>query len=265
MRERCPARDRDQLDRFLPAGLRRVTRGTVSDALSFGAHAHPARDRRGVLGASISNAPRSRRPRDRHGGHHGERNGPHRRALQEKTSEHHGTAKSSGVASITFSIDRHPERWLHAVTFVVTETLGYPYFLQQFGQTTWNAASGPDLTLADARVGAAMGRAARDNGFFRARWDRATRAEQRYLRAMSADGDAGVPPGSRDPARQRHQQLRPGPREPALQRPHLRTRTRHRRLHRPRHGRVHPAATRTVDPPLPQGEQGETVNGLASA
>jgi hypothetical protein len=82
-----------------------------------------------------------------------------------------------------------------AVTFVVTETLGYPYFLQQFGQDTWNAASGPDLTLADARVGAAMGRAALDNGFFRARWDRATRAEQRYLRAMSADGDAGSSSG----------------------------------------------------------------------
>ena len=28
-----------------------------------------------------------------------------------------------------------------------------------------------------------------DNGFFRVRWDRATRAEQSYLRAMAADGD----------------------------------------------------------------------------
>lgn len=82
-----------------------------------------------------------------------------------------------------------------AVTFVVTETQGYPYFLQQFGQDTWNAATGPDVTLADARLGAANGRAALDNGFFRARWDRATRAEQRYLRAMALDGDAGSSSG----------------------------------------------------------------------
>ena len=82
-----------------------------------------------------------------------------------------------------------------AVSFVVSEALGYPYFLQQFGQDTWNAATGPELTLADARVGAAMGRAALDNGFFRARWERATRGEQRYLRAMSTDGDAGSSSG----------------------------------------------------------------------
>ncbi|HET7475886.1 MAG TPA: ATP-binding protein [Dermatophilaceae bacterium] len=82
-----------------------------------------------------------------------------------------------------------------AASLVVTETSGYPYFLQQFGQEAWNCAAGPDITLADARVGAARGRAALDNGFFRARWDRATRAEQAYLRAMALDGDAGSPSG----------------------------------------------------------------------
>ncbi len=78
-----------------------------------------------------------------------------------------------------------------AVNLIVRETSGYPYFLQQFGQDTWNDAPGPGITLADARVGAARGRAALDDGFFRARWDRATRAEQQYLRAMASDGDAG--------------------------------------------------------------------------
>lgn len=82
-----------------------------------------------------------------------------------------------------------------AVSYLVRETSGYPYFLQQFGQDTWNDAAGPEVTLADARVGAAVGRAALDRGFFRARWDRATRAEQRYLRAMASDGDAGSPSG----------------------------------------------------------------------
>jgi len=82
-----------------------------------------------------------------------------------------------------------------ALAYVVQETFGYPYFLQQFGQDTWNDAPGPGVTLADARVGAARGRAALDDGFFRVRWDRATRAEQRYLRAMAPDGDAGSPSG----------------------------------------------------------------------
>lgn len=82
-----------------------------------------------------------------------------------------------------------------AVDFVVAETSGYPYFLQQFGQDTWNGAPGPDLTLADARLGAAHGRAALDDGFFRVRWDRATRAEQLYLRAMAMDGDGGSSSG----------------------------------------------------------------------
>ena len=82
-----------------------------------------------------------------------------------------------------------------AISFVVREAAGYPYFLQQFGQDTWNEAAGPAIALADARVGAARGRAALDDGFFRARWDRATKAEQRYLRAMASDGDAGSSSG----------------------------------------------------------------------
>lgn len=83
-----------------------------------------------------------------------------------------------------------------AVALIVGEASGYPYFLQQFGQDTWNDAPGPAITFADARVGVARGRAALDTGFFRARWDRATRAEQRYLRAMASDGDAGSSSGA---------------------------------------------------------------------
>jgi hypothetical protein len=82
-----------------------------------------------------------------------------------------------------------------AVELLVTESGGYPYFLQQFGQDTWNDAAGPSIRYDDARVGVARGRAALDGGFFRARWDRATRAEQAYMRAMAADGDAGSSSG----------------------------------------------------------------------
>jgi hypothetical protein len=87
-------------------------------------------------------------------------------------------------------------RWEDAaVTLIVEESAGYPYFLQQFGQDTWNEAPGPSITFSDARVGAAKGRASLDTGFFRARWDRATRAEQTYLREMSQDGDNGSSSG----------------------------------------------------------------------
>jgi hypothetical protein len=87
--------------------------------------------------------------------------------------------------------------WHHdALDLIVAESSGYPYFLQQFGQDTWNEAAASPITHADARVGAARGHAALDTGFFRARWDRATRAEQRYLRAMAVDGDAGSSSGT---------------------------------------------------------------------
>ncbi len=44
-----------------------------------------------------------------------------------------------------------------AVERVVSQASGYPYFLQQFGQDSWNDAAGPDITLTDARVGAESG------------------------------------------------------------------------------------------------------------
>jgi len=78
-----------------------------------------------------------------------------------------------------------------AIIMVLNTAGGYPYFLQQFGNDTWNAAEASPLTVADAKVGLAVGRAALDTGFFRSRWDRATPAERDYLRAMAEDGDSG--------------------------------------------------------------------------
>lgn len=76
-----------------------------------------------------------------------------------------------------------------AVRYVVDETAGYPYFLQEYGQATWNAADGPDLKLTDARIGAAVGQGHLDTGFYRSRWERATPAQRDYLHAMAADGN----------------------------------------------------------------------------
>jgi hypothetical protein len=78
-----------------------------------------------------------------------------------------------------------------AITVVVDASGRYPYFLQQFGQETWNVAAGPVITPHEAALGVAQGTNDLDNGFFRVRWDRATRAEQSYLRAMAIDSDEG--------------------------------------------------------------------------
>ena len=82
-----------------------------------------------------------------------------------------------------------------AVDCVVKESGRYPYFIQQFGQEAWNTATGSTITLADARAGVATGHNQLDNGFFRARWDRTTTAEKRYLRAMCPEGDTGIGTG----------------------------------------------------------------------
>jgi hypothetical protein len=76
-----------------------------------------------------------------------------------------------------------------AVSYVVKETRSYPYFLQEYGQATWNAAGGTTLTYSDARVGAISGQAHLDAGFYRGRWERAAPAQRAYLEAMAQDGD----------------------------------------------------------------------------
>ncbi|NIZ93134.1 ATP-binding protein [Kineococcus rubinsiae] len=91
-----------------------------------------------------------------------------------------GPAREAGVTW-------HPE----ALDEVVATSAGYPYFVQEFGAQAWRLAPGPRvITLPDAHLAREAGTEALDAGFFRSRWDRATKAEQRLLRAMAVDGDA---------------------------------------------------------------------------
>jgi AAA ATPase domain len=76
-----------------------------------------------------------------------------------------------------------------AEELVMRASGGYPYFIQQFGETTWNAAATSPISADDARVGIRDGQGKLDRGFYLARWERATPAEREYLAAMSADGD----------------------------------------------------------------------------
>jgi hypothetical protein len=94
--------------------------------------------------------------------------------------------------ALTIPAKLEDAQWDDAAVELVIDASGrYPYFLQQFGQETWNVAAGPVIARHDAALGVARGTNDLDNGFFRVRWDRATRSEQAYLRAMAVDGDDG--------------------------------------------------------------------------
>lgn len=78
-----------------------------------------------------------------------------------------------------------------ALARLVDVSGGYPYFIQEFGFHVWQVAPGPhEVTGDDALLAQAVGTDALDAGFFRARWERATRAEQKVMRAMALDDDA---------------------------------------------------------------------------
>src|SRR5271157_1543730 len=72
-----------------------------------------------------------------------------------------------------------------AVEAVIDVTRAYPYFLQTWGYQAWNVAADNIITNAD--VDAATVNALRDldQNFFRARFDRLTPGEKRYMRAMA--------------------------------------------------------------------------------
>jgi AAA ATPase domain len=75
-----------------------------------------------------------------------------------------------------------------AVEQIVAETKGYPYFLQEWGKHSWDAASASPIKPADVRAASKTAVAALDESFFRVRFDRLTPAEKKYLRAMAELG-----------------------------------------------------------------------------
>lgn len=75
-----------------------------------------------------------------------------------------------------------------AVAQIVAETKGYPYFLQEWGKHTWDAAAASPIVLHDVQRASKSAVAALDESFFRVRFDRLTPSEKKYLRAMAALG-----------------------------------------------------------------------------
>ncbi len=84
---------------------------------------------------------------------------------------------------------------IHGVTFspralaaVLEATQGYPYFLQQWGYEAWNCSAGPMIELEDIHRATELAIRRLDRSFFRLRFDRLTRKERDYLRALADMG-----------------------------------------------------------------------------
>jgi hypothetical protein len=88
--------------------------------------------------------------------------------------------KPAADQQVTWAID--------AAAFVLGESGGYPFFIQQFGKNVWDVAAGTDhMSLDDATIGVAEGQRQLDSGFYSSRWERATPAERELLRVMAVD------------------------------------------------------------------------------
>lgn len=75
-----------------------------------------------------------------------------------------------------------------AMTSILQQARGYPYFLQEWGKHAWDTAEQSPISADDIRRATKATIAALDESFFRVRFDRLTPLEKRYLRAMAALG-----------------------------------------------------------------------------
>lgn len=77
---------------------------------------------------------------------------------------------------------------LNAVERIITETRGYPYFLQEWGKHGWDIALQSPISLRDIENASREAIATLDESFFRVRFDRLTPKEKQYLRVMAELG-----------------------------------------------------------------------------
>lgn len=75
-----------------------------------------------------------------------------------------------------------------ALTTLLQEAKGYPYFIQEFGKQAWNIAQTSPITEEDAVNASISAIEALDNSFFKVRMDRATGAERDFMKAMASLG-----------------------------------------------------------------------------
>jgi hypothetical protein len=100
-------------------------------------------------------------------------------ALQERHARD-ALDKPVRAEGVTFDDD--------ALTEIVRQTQGYPYFIQEWGYHAWNAAAASPISAETVHAIHAAVIQKLDAGFFRVRFDRLTPREKDYLRAMAELG-----------------------------------------------------------------------------
>ena len=75
-----------------------------------------------------------------------------------------------------------------AISEVVSQTQGYPYFLQEWGYQAWNTAQNTPITLSDIKKSNALVLDRLEQNFFKSRYERVSDAQMRYLKAMARCG-----------------------------------------------------------------------------
>ncbi len=75
-----------------------------------------------------------------------------------------------------------------ALDAISAKTMGYPYFLQEWGYQAWNHASGNTILATEIPAVSSTAINRLDESFFRVRFDRLTPSEQKYMFAMAKRG-----------------------------------------------------------------------------
>lgn len=72
-----------------------------------------------------------------------------------------------------------------AITEIINQTEGHPFFLQVWGSNAWDQAAGPLITLKDIKRATKQALKDLDNGFYKVRYERLTIRQQQYVLAMA--------------------------------------------------------------------------------
>ena len=84
---------------------------------------------------------------------------------------------------------------------LIGQVASYPYFLQLYAEETWKAAATPSdrpgyvVSAGDVNAALEPVRRRLDEGLYRIRLEKASPAEQAYLRAMASFGDGPIGSG----------------------------------------------------------------------
>lgn len=76
-----------------------------------------------------------------------------------------------------------------ALTEIMRQTQGYPYFLQEWGYHAWNISEKSPINFEDINKATKIALARLDESFFRVRFDRLTPREKEYLYALATLGN----------------------------------------------------------------------------